>query len=258
MIAFAARINHDSGPGVARDSLENVCELLERPCLEQLTRLAAFRGDRKADYQEKSRDALREYFIDPRNDAVIIDSGRQGPLEAYAHIETGSATLQLKRRWPAQLLSYFVVPLRPPLVTDLVAAACDLAVLLNAVTGAVSAEPSYDTAHSFAASMNGYAANDPAGEQHKRERASFHAHYSELDAVIPAPEWGLFLSAGHLRKLPIDAIRSSGAFSAVRELRPGSLVYVQLTDQLSDALSPRAPERIASARTALRDILMNS
>ena len=52
---------------------------------------------------------------------------------------------------------------------------------------------------------------------------------------ITTAEWGMLLGPGHLERVSLDVLRSSGVFSRVIEMVPGRLAFLQVTpDPLND------------------------
>lgn len=51
------------------------------------------RGDRQADFVEKSPDALSRYLADAQNDSIILNNGRAGKSVMESVVETGAATI---------------------------------------------------------------------------------------------------------------------------------------------------------------------
>ena len=262
MMSLVARLLHASGPALEAGSAGEIAAIMERRCFEPLERISAIRGNRQLAFVPKTLQSVSDYLTDNRNAAVILDNGRSGPLEACVRIATGLSVVHTELRRPAQSLSYVVVPLETATTGELLAAMCDLAIALRAVAGAVTTESTFDEAQSYAMAVGGAGSRqslaDDATSQHLRERASYHYYLAELDERIASPEWGLFLGAGHLATLPIAALRNSGAFAVIRELRHGELAYLQLTGDPADALAPGFAETLAQARQSLREVLMDS
>ncbi len=262
MSTLVARLDHNVGPGLSPERAEAVAEIVSRPCFGALSRVALASGDRRVAHAPKSGRQVAEYLTDPRCDAVVLDNGREGPLVAVGRVATGRTLVRSALKRPAQLTSYCVIPLDGCPVDEVVRATCDLAVALEAVSGAISTEPTLDEAEAFALwvwdDRSLGAALARLGEERLRERAARAYFLADLDERIAAPEWGLFLSAGHLRAIGVSKLVRSGVFEVVRELVPGELAYLQLTKDVRDALGPGFAASLARARETLRPILMDS
>jgi hypothetical protein len=70
-------------------------------------------------------------------------------------------------------------------------------------------------------------------------------------------EWGTFLGPGHLERIDVAALRSSGAFERVVQVTR-SLVFLQLTANPEDDLSPDIEPKLSRARELLRSLLLDT
>ncbi|HTR21196.1 MAG TPA: hypothetical protein VMH88_10115 [Gemmatimonadales bacterium] len=262
MTFLAARIHHGFAPNSSREAAETVSTVLARPCFNLLTRLSATRHGLQVAFTPEDSGTLLAYLTRPENDAVLLDNGRLGHLQALARIQTGG-TPTLTRpalRRPAPLLSYLMLPVTTDQIPDVLAATCDLAVALQGVAGAVTAVQSFEAAQAFAltkpAPPNGK--TPPSARLRDRERSTLYYFLSQLDTLIPAPEWGLFLSSGHLEALPDSSLHDTAAFVKAQELVSGRLIFLQMTANPLDALTPQFDDRLGHARELLQPILMDA
>jgi hypothetical protein len=216
------------------------------------------RRDRQAAYAALTPGLVRTYLLAPENDLVILDIGRRGDLDAMVTIATGRNRSADADR-PAPLTSYAIVPL-PPTATENLDTLCELALVLGTVAGAVTAEDSFGKAQSFALSVidgSGDAiAEGRTTPERVKERLAHYFHPNEMHRKIPGPEWGLFLSEGHLKVVPVERLRASGLFVEVREIARG-LVLTLLTPDPADALRPIFEQKLRAAREVLAPMLMD-
>ncbi len=187
-----------------------------------------------------------------------MDSGRQGELSASALLPTG---LVLEPdywvAYPAPLSLKVIVPHDPGFARARIDAFCDLAVAVQAVAGCVSVENSLHLAQqvSFATlTQPANLVNMQPGLTLRRlaERRSYDKR--KLDREVPAPEWGLFLSRGHLDLVSANDLEASGVFHQVRRLGD-DLVFLQLTGDPADALRPDYDDLLDPVRRVLAPVL---
>jgi hypothetical protein len=261
MISIVARFNHAFAPNTAPEAVRALEEILTRPCFEVLSRISAMRGDRQVEFRPKTPSGITEILRRPANDSLMLDSGRRGELVAAGRFDTGRTAITSNPNRPAQLLSYVVLPVdrAGPALLD---AFRDIAVALATVSGAVTAEPSFGDAQDFALSIQRDRKEDLAigrtTELRLRERAAHLFSLGELDRRIGAPEWGLFLSAGHIRSVPPDTLQRKAIFADVRTLRPGQLMYLQATPDPADTLRPEFERTLGAVRDSLKPVLMDA
>jgi hypothetical protein len=238
---LAIRLEHAFIPGRDAGAAAAVAEILTRPCFADLRRVALETAKgRVMRHSATSRERVQALMQDPACDMVWMDSGRREELVATARIETG--LLLDAGYWdafPAPLMSTVVVPHDASLTGARLAAFCELAVALRAMAGCTSVEMDYDMASRL---INGQTPPPRKGLvqpgmtlRRLQERRSYDQRTS--DRQVPSPEWGLFLSRGHLEQVPASELEASGVFHQVRRLSD-DLVFLQRTADPADALRP--------------------
>ena len=251
MLTWVARFDHWWIPSDSEETAAQIAEILCRPCFRDCTRVNWGRRERWSGYEKKTPALIRDYIFDKQNDLVRLDSGRKGELNAGVNIDTG--VIRIGGIAPT---SRVAVPC-PSDTADLEKAACDLALALRTALGAVTVWPNYNWAEKFAygSSLTPEQAREMGLSElrHKEWRLQGRDQV-QVDTEISGPEWGLFLGPGHLQKLPIAALRASGAFAEVRELGDNR-AFLRLTDDPRDALAPDFEARLDRARVALAPIL---
>lgn len=259
MKELVARFDYAIGPNQSPGVALALARVLMQPCFDVCGRLSVKQRDRQIDYMPKTLSQIAEYIMGPKNDAVVLDNGRQGDLIATIQIHTGRTAVPNPQR-PVQLLSFVIVPLDISNLTQIVDSICEMAMLLRAVSGVVTVEESFGRAHGFALSIVSDRSRDvergSVTEERLKERAAHYLYNEQLPMKIAAPEWGLFLSAGHLKVLPPTLLEQDKTFSVVRVLS-SELVYLQITDDPHDVLAPNFDRKLSKAREVLRPILMD-
>lgn len=257
MLTWVARFDHSWAPVESEETAAAIADIVQRECFSACSRVSYARSGsfgrpgRNGGYKKKNAAIVREYILDARNESVHLDNGRQGELTASMRFATGAV-----RREGIPLFSYLAMPLSDD-VTALEEAACDLAGALRVHVGAIAVFPVYRWAEKFGYSsdlMDDRAREMGLSERRHQEWNAWSNHRLARQSEIAGPEWGLFLSSGHLAKLPASVIRASGAFAEVRELE-GDRAFLRLTDDPRDALAPDYEARLDKARDALRPIL---
>jgi|GEM_PF-6209050 len=217
-------------------------------------------------YKKISREVIEAYLVDDANAAVDFDSGASGELVASASISTGVQERGLEHDpemtpedaawWEqhASIDSYVVVPHDPELAPDRLNAAFDLALALEAFSGGMSVEPTHSLAHDFAAP--GGPDRDHISRLRQKERRARSMQSELLRTHVSGPEWGMFLSRYHLKRLPVKELRTSNAFARVEQLSD-DLVFVAITNDPADSLAKDFDAKLDRARKALAPILMD-
>jgi hypothetical protein len=236
-----------------------IAEIMTRPCFAPLTRAALqTRMGRSMRHTRPSAEVIQSYLSDPQCDVVEMDSGRQGDLSASALLATGLALEpDYWDVYPAPLSLQVIVPHGPVLARAHIDAFCDLAMAVQAVGGCVSVENGFRMARrvTFGRSVKSAKLVDmQPGLTLRRlaERRSYDMR--TLDREVPAPEWGLFLSRGHLEKVPASSLEASGVFHRVLRLSD-ELVFLQLTADPADALRPDFDALLDPVRRVLEPVL---
>jgi hypothetical protein len=259
MATLVLRLDHALVPGQDIDTARAVAEIMVRPCLAPLKRVALeTRTGRRIRYDVSSIENIASYLCDPRCGVVDMDSGRQGGLVAAARLHTG---LVLEPdywvAYPAPLEPYIIVPHNPELGAARIDAFCDLAAAVHAIAGCVSMELDFRLAQHLGIGVSSQPVDavdvQPGMTMRRlRERGSYDMR--NLDREVPSPEWGLFLGRGHLEKVPASALEDSGVFHQVRRLSD-ELVFLQLTADPADALRPDFDALLDPVRRVLAPIL---
>jgi hypothetical protein len=253
------RLEHAVVPGRNATVAGAMAEIMTRPCFAPLERVALeTHTGRSMCHTRPSAEVIQEYLRDPRCDVVAMDSGRQGDLTAEARLPTG--LLLRPSSWaayPAPMVIDVIVPHEPGLAMARMDAFCELARVVRAAAGCVSMERGYRLARRVGignSTMPAKLVNMQPGLTPRRlaERRAYDLR--KLDREIPAPEWGLFLSRGHLEKVPASALEQSGVFHQVRRLSD-ELAFLQLTDDPADALRPDYDALLDPVRRVLAPVL---
>ncbi len=253
------RLEHAMVP--ARDArvVSSMSEIMMRPCFAPLKRVSIeTRQGRNMHHARPSAEAIRAYLCDPRCDVVDMDSGRQGELTAQARLPTG--LLLEPDYWvayPAPMVLRVIIPHDPGFARARIDAFCDLAVAVQAAAGCVSMENGFGLAQRVGignATKPEKLVDMQPGLTLRRlaERRSYDKR--KIDREVPAPEWGLFLSRGHLEAVPASALEQSGVFHQVRRLSD-DLLFLQLTHDPADALRPDYDGLLDPVRQVLAPIL---
>jgi hypothetical protein len=236
-----------------------VADVLSRPCFGALKRAAVRTGDRDTKHRESSAEVIRSILAEPKAHALVMDSGRVGELTALAVVEVGLA-YEPDDGFPAPLKTYVIVPFDAGMEAEAVDACCELAEAVQAVYGVVSVEPSFGIAQTMALAgrlpEDQRAAYSLITDERLRYRRASWQHDKSIDTGIGGPEWGTFLGSKHVDKLSVPALRTSGAFTVVRELTHGG-VFLQLSEHAADAQAAKITELVAAGRSALDPILLN-
>jgi hypothetical protein len=245
----------------ARDAMvvSTMAEIMMRPCFAPLKRMSLeTRRGRNLHYTRPSSEVIRAYLCDPQCDVVDMESGRQGDLIAQARLPTG--LLLEPDYWvayPAPLKIYIILPHDPGLARTRIDAFCELALVVQATAGCVSMENGFGLAQRVG--LGG--STQPAKLVHMQpgltlRRLAERRRYDlrKLDREVPAPEWGLFLSRGHLDVVSADALEASGVVHQVRRLSD-DLVFLQLTADPADALRPDFDALLDPVRRVLAPVL---
>jgi hypothetical protein len=204
-----------------------------------------------------------EFLVDPRCDSVDIEASGSSSADAYTTIATGRFTESLREEPGDDVLltelSGFYLPAEPALHSARIDASCELAVHVRAIVGCISLEPGWRMAHG----VKSGGAPPPLAEsltfpgfteQRVRERTAYADHPLPLEHRIWGPEWGLFLSRGHLEHVPLARIQASGVFARAEALS-ADLAYLQLTDDPADCLRDDYDDMLDRAREVLAPLL---
>jgi hypothetical protein len=254
-----ARLEHALVPARDASVVSAMAEIMMRPCFAPLERMSLeTRRGRNMHHTRPSAEVIQAYLCDPRCDVVDMDSGRQGDLIAAARLPTG-LTLEPDYwvAFPAPLESHIIVPHDPGLARARIDAFCDLAVAVQAAAGCVSMENGFRMALRVGfgnSTQPAKLANMQPGLTLRRlaERNSYDK--CKLDREVPSPEWGLFLSRGHLETAPASSLEASGVFHRVLRLSD-ELVFLQLTADPADALRPDFDALLDPVRRVLAPVL---
>lgn len=259
---LALRIDHLFAPYTDEDACRAIADIFARPCFQPLAHLALspFEGE-TIRHGPLDREVFLEFMADPRCDSVDIEPGRYEPYIASARLATGRLNERFEDIVTTEI-SGVVLPGDAALVAPQIDAFCALAVQLRPVVGCVSMEPDMGMASTFrsgvspprlakALTMPGFT------ERRVRERSAYSDHDLPLERQLWGPEWGLFLSRGHLARVSAPELASSGAFARVEQLAD-DLVYIQLTDDPMDTLRNDYDETLDRARAVLAPVLTDA
>jgi hypothetical protein len=253
------RLTHAQVPARDATVASAMAAIMTRPCFAPLERMSLeTRTGRRLRYTSPSADAIRAYLCDPQCDFVDMDSGRHGELVATARLPTGRFLRPSSwAAYPAPMEPLIIVPHDPSLVGARINAFCDLATAVHACAGCVSMENGFGIAHRLALGGSTHpekllAMQPSLTPRRLAERRRYDMR--KLDREIPSPEWGLYLSRGHLDVVPADELEASGVFHRVRRLGD-DLVFLQLTEDPADALRPDYDDLLDPVRRVLAPIL---
>lgn len=253
------RLEHAVVPGRDPTVAGTMANIMTRPCFAPLQRVALeTHTGRSVGHTGTSAAVIQEYLRDPRCDVVAMDSGRQGDLIAEARLPTG--LLLRPSSWaayPAPMVINIIVPHEPGLAMARIDAFCEIARIVRATAGCVSMEGDYRLARRVGIGNSTMPAKlvDMQPGLTLRRLAERRSHdLRKLDREVPSPEWGLFLSRGHLEKVPASALEASGVFHQVRRLSD-ELLFLQLTDDPADALRPDFDAMLDPVRRVLAPVL---
>jgi hypothetical protein len=232
-----------------------VGEVLSRPCFSAFHRVSGRTKDRWSKHAEANAERNTRYLSDPAIDAVSLETKREDHLAASAEIENG-----LHGRSPSSpatgMQGYVVIPFAASNIEAVVKGASDLAVALQAGAGFIALEPDYRAAKRLALNASRPQGRDGVSDDRLIARRG-RAWKSDLIAThIAAVEWGTFLGGGHLARIDLAAVRTSGAFARIVEVAP-DLVLLLVTEDPRDDVSGELEKRLPAARAALAPILMD-
>ncbi len=234
---------------------QDVAAILTRPCFAPAEVLCACREDRQVLQTRPTAEKIAAYLSHPANEAILLRT------PGKASIEIASGNDRKGKLRPTSLYAYVVVPFVPSHHETLLKGICDLAVALRAAAGFVAADQSHSLAlmttllgppgarHVFGAGIE-------LGEQRRLERVGRWLHAARVGTELAGVEWGTLLGPGHLRKIDLEALRSSGSFATVKHLAQG-LAYVQVTNEPMDDITGQLEEKLPAARRALTPLLMD-
>jgi len=197
---------------------------------------------------------IAAYLSDRQNDAVSFDTKRGVDPVATGEIENG-----LRGQDPVwtstAMHAHLVVPIDYQGIAKLIADVVELAAILDAGAGFVSAEPDFSLAHRHA---TGGRPKERAGLSEHRQvgRRAREWKRELLSTQLATVEWGTFLGAGHLERIDLAKVRASGAFARVVEVSP-QLAFLQVTEDPMDDLSGALEAKLPAAREAIAPLLMD-
>jgi hypothetical protein len=256
--SLVLRLEHALVPARDATVVRTMADIMTRPCFAPLTRVALdTRQGRSMRHTQTSAEAIQAYLSDPKCDAVLMDSGRHGELIADAFLPTGLALEpDYWDIYPAPLGLYVVVPHESEFRAR-IDSFCELATVVDAIAGCVSTEIDWRLAQRVGLGSGTHPdklvhMQSSLTMRRLSERRSYDKR--KLDRELPSPEWGLFLSRGHLEKVPASALEASGVFHQVRRLSD-ELVFLQLTADPADALRPDFDALLDPVRMALAPVL---
>lgn len=253
---LAIRFDYGSVISQDRDVAHRVAELVTRPPLAMLHRVSARKLDRRSKHAPATPATIAQYLSDTSNDAVSLDNGRAGELTATAEIESG-ANANVKSPAATRFIAYLAIQLDASQTEAVLAVVFDLAAALRIAAGFVTVEPTYGLAHRAAVGHSIPRERSGLSGQRIRERRVRDYKNELIDTRLAGVEWGTFLGPGHLKHIDASAVRGSGAFERIVEVTP-SLVFLQLTSDPEDDLSPDVEPRLQHAREVLNALLLDT
>lgn len=236
-------------PSAAR----RVAEVLARPCLARLERVAAKKGDQLVMRTNATASGIAAHLAEHAFEGVVLENAGEGVVVASAEFPNG----QHARSWPASPVGcygYVAVPFVATDTNDVVRAACDLAIALDARSGAITVEPDYHSAQRWALESPRPKERTGLSARRIQERRAHRRFEDDLATRVAGPEWGLFLGPGHLQHLDRRAIAAAAA--RVEEVS-SSLLYVQASFDPLDDFTDAFDATLDALRGALAPVLMD-
>ena len=146
---LAIRLDYATTISRAPDVANRVAQVLARPAMALLARVSVREKDRWSKHAPATAETIEQYLTTEANDAVSLDNGRAGELTASAEIESGP-NLNVKSPPAVRYNAYIVLPYDPAKLEEVLTAAFDLAIAMNATAGFVALETTYGLAHRVA------------------------------------------------------------------------------------------------------------
>lgn len=231
-----------------------VAEIVSRPCFRVFDRLAGRVHGKLAHPSEPTVLGIARHLVNSFYDAAYLDAKEERELLAMCEIENGT---RIRELMPSSIR--YAVKIAMPFVADdlneVVSAACDLAVCLQAGVGYITLEPLFSLAHQVARGDVRPRERPGVSPRRFRERQERSAYGDQLMTELCGLEWGTFLGPGHLAQIDVEAVRASGVFARVARLSP-ELAYLQVTEDAADDLTLAFEERLVAAREVLAPVLM--
>jgi hypothetical protein len=253
---LAVRLDYGTTISQHREVAGRIAELLTRPALAVFRRVSARRRDRWQGHALANSRTVQDYLSDPSNDSVALDDGRSGELTASAELQSGPGA-RAGGPGPTRFRAYLAFPLEAGQLEPVLAAVCDLAATLRIAAGFVTVEPTYGLAQRVALGQSIPKERPGLSEKRIRERRVRDYKSDLIDTRLAGLEWGTFLGPGHLGRVDVGALRKTGAFHRVVEVMP-SLVFLQLTANPEDDLSPEIESKLARARETVKSLLLDT
>jgi len=255
-VHLAIRLDYGNVISQDRDAAHRIADILTRPALATLRRVSARKLDRWSKHSPATAITIEQYLSDESNDAVALDNGRTGELTATAEIQSGP-NVRVNGPKATRFMAYLALPFDPPQLEAVLATVFDLAAALRIAAGYVTVEPTYGLAQRAAVGHSVPKERSGLSEQRIRERRVRDYKDELIDTRLAGIEWGTFLGRSHLKHVHVPALRSAGAFERVVEVTP-SLVFLQLTPNPEDDLSPDIEPRLQRARDVLKPMMLDT
>lgn len=214
---------HYTGIKNERKCAHHIFEQLTTQSFHILDRVSCHVGSKQTGYKKKDLDIFTKYFEDPKVNIVTVDNRLpKNKLVGKINIATNA----YRAAGPTPLYMSAVYPINDDW-KDILKSLLEIAKNLDVGVGAITAMPNFDDAEKLALSSDG----DLAG-----------------------PEWGLILGDGYTKQISREMLEKSNTFYAIKNLSKNQL-YLQLTEDISDALTTKFNSSLQKARSALALIL---
>lgn len=232
----------------------SVAEIISRPCFGVLDRLTARLHGKCMEHAEPTVLGVARHLTNSFVDAALLDAKDGRELVAVCEIENGT---RVRDMMPPSIryAVMIAVPFIGAEASEVVAAACELAVCLRAGAGYIALEPCFGWAYEIALGRPRSRDRPGLSFQRSLERHTRSLYEERLATELGGVEWGTFLGAGHLAWVSAETVRTSGVFARVERLSP-DLVYLQVTQDAADDLTLALEERLVAARKVLAPVLM--
>jgi len=232
----------------------SVAEILSRPCFRVLERLYARVNGQRTYHSEPSVLAIARHLTNSFVDGARLDAKEGREFVALCEIENGT---RIREMMPPSIryAAMLAIPFVEGEVDEVVSAACDLAVCLQAGNGYIALEPRFGWAYEIALGRSRPRERPGVSVQRFQERRGRSSYDDRLGTELGGLEWGTFLGGGHLARIDMEPVRASGVFARIVQLGP-ELVYLQVTEHAADDLTNDLEERLVEARKVLAPVLM--
>lgn len=206
-----------------RKCAHHIFEQLTKQSFHILDRVSCHIGSKQTGYKKKDVDTFTKYFEDPKVNIVTLDNRLPGN-ELVGKINI--ATNAYRAAGPTPLYMSAAYPINDDW-KDILESWLEIAKSLNIAIGVITAMSSFDDAERLAISGDGN---------------------------LAGPEWGLVLGGGYTKQVSREMLEKSNTFYAIKSLSKNQL-YIQLSDDINDALTEKFNSSLKKARSVLAPIL---